>query len=139
MPINIKYSSKISNPKSGNLVLFSDEKFNVTNLKKYLSNPEFYYINDLIKTSDLKKNLFVFELNSKKKIVLISIKKNLKNSDIENLGAEFFGRINHGKKIDYSIILDTIKTKNNNFISHFIHGLKLKSYDFKKYKSKKGK
>ncbi len=137
MPINIKYSSKISNPKSGNIVLFSDEKFNVTNLKKYLSNPEFYYINDLIKTSDLKKNLFVFELNSKKKIVLISIKNNLKNSDIENLGAEFFGRINHGKKIDYSIILDTIKTKNNNFISHFIHGLKLKSYDFKKYKSKK--
>ena len=55
MPINIKYSSKISNPKSGNIVLFSDEKFNVTNLKKYLSNPEFYYINDLIKTSDLKK------------------------------------------------------------------------------------
>ena len=81
--------------------------------------------------------MFVYELNSKRKIILISIKKNLKNSDIENLGAEFFGRINHGKKSDYSIISDTIKTKNNNFISHFIHGLKLKSYDFKKYKSKK--
>ena len=55
MPINIKYSSKISNPKSGNLVLFSDEKFNVTNLKKYLSNPEFYYINDLIKNKRCEK------------------------------------------------------------------------------------
>ena len=32
----------------------------------------------LLKTSDLKKNIFVFEVNSKKKIILISIKKNLK-------------------------------------------------------------
>ena len=29
----------------------------------------------LLKTSDLKKKLLVFEVNSKKKIVLISIKK----------------------------------------------------------------
>ena len=59
-------------------------------LKKYLSNAEFSYINDLIKTIDIKKNLFVFDINSKKKIVLVSIKKNIKTSDVENLGAEFY-------------------------------------------------
>ena len=65
----------------------------------------------MLKTSDLKKNLFVFELNSKKKIVLISIKNNLKTSDIENLGAEFYGRINYGKNSEYFIISDSIAGK----------------------------
>ena len=36
-------------------------------------------------------------VNSKKKIVLVSIKKNLKTSDMENLGAEFFKKVNYQK------------------------------------------
>ena len=28
-------------------------------------------------------------------------------------------------------------SKHNNFLGHFLHGLKLKSYEFKKYKTKK--
>ena len=97
MTIKINYSNKVSSKSSANLVLFADDKFNINGLKKNLSNLEFSYINDLLKTSDLKKNLFVFEINSKKKIVLISIKKDLKSFDVENLGSEFYGRINHGK------------------------------------------
>ena len=137
MPIKINYSKNTYNENSSNLVLFSNDNFNLNNLKKYFVNSEFSYINDLLKTSDLKKNLFIFELNSKKKIALISIKKNLKSSDIENLGAEFYGRINHGKNSEYYIISDSIDTKYNNFLGHFLHGLKLKSYEFNKYKSKK--
>ena len=89
------------------------------------------------KNSDLTKNLFIFELSSKRVIVLVSIKKNLKNSQIENLGAEFYGRINYGKNSDYFILSDSIVGKYDNFLGHFLHGLKLKSYEFKKYKSKK--
>ena len=63
-------------------------------MKKYISKSEFTYINDLLKTIDLKKNLFVFEVSSKKKIVLVSIKNNLKTSDAENLGAEFYKFVN---------------------------------------------
>ena len=137
MPIKINYSKNTYNENSSNLVLFSNDNFNLNNLKKYFVNSEFSYINDLLKTSDLKKNLFIFELNSKKKIALISIKKNLKSSDIENLGAEFYGRINHGKNSEHYIISDSIDTKYNNFLGHFLHGLKLKSYEFNKYKSKK--
>ena len=137
MPIKIKYLTKTSSEPSANLVLFSNEKFNINGLKKYLSNSEFSYINDLLKTSDLKKNLFVFEVSSKKKIVLISIKNNLKSSDVENLGAEFYKRINHGKNSEYSIISDSIVGKHDNFLGHFLHGLKLKSYKFNKYKTKK--
>ena len=79
----------------------------------------------------------MFEVHSKKKIVLISIKKNLKTSEIENLGAEFYGRINYGKNSEYNIISDSLISKDNNFLGHFLHGLKLKSYEFGKYKTKK--
>ena len=137
MSIKINYSKKTISKSLANLVLFSDEKFSINGLKKSLSSSEFSYINDLLKSSDLKKNLFVFEVNSKKKIVLISIKKDLKSFDIENLGAEFYGRINHGKNSEYFVNSDSIISKHENFIGHFLHGLKLKSYEFNKYKTKK--
>ena len=137
MSIRINYSKKKINKSTLNLVLFSNDKFNVSGLQKILSKAEYLYISDLLKTSDLKKNLLVFEINSKKKIVLISIKKNLKNSDAENLGAEFYNRINFGKNSEYFLDSDSINVKLDNFLGHFLHGLKLKSYDFKKYKTKK--
>ena len=137
MSIKINYSNKISTISSANLVLFADEKFNINPLKKHISSSEFSYISDLLKTSDLNKNLFVFELNSKKKIILVSTKKNIKTSDIENLGAEFYGRINYGKKSEYFVNSESIISKHENFIGHFLHGLKLKSYIFNKYKTKK--
>ena len=67
MSIKINFSKKTMSKSLGNLVLFADEKFSINSLKKYLSNSEFSYINDLLKTSDLKKNLFIFEVSSKKK------------------------------------------------------------------------
>ena len=137
MTVRLDYSKKTSNNLSSNLVIFCDEKLNTNGLKKYLSNSEFSYINDLLKTIDLKKNLFVFDVNSKKKIVLVSIKKNIKTSDVENLGAEFYKKINHGKNSEYYIISDSVVGKNDNFLGHFLHGLKLKSYEFEKYKTKK--
>ena len=137
MSITINYLKKSTNNFSGNLVLFAGEKFNIVGLKEYLSNEEFSYIKDLLKTSDLKKNLFVFEFNSKKKVVLLSIKKDFKSCDIESLGAEFYGRINYGKNTEYLINSDSIYSKDKNFLGYFLHGLKLKSYEFKKYKTKK--
>ena len=95
MSVKLNYSKKISGKILSNLVLFCDEKYSISRLSKYLSNTEFSYISELLKTIDLKKNLFVFEVSSKKKIVLISVKKNLKTADVENLGAEFYKRINH--------------------------------------------
>ena len=137
MTIKINYSKTISNKSSSNQIIFSKDKFNTQYLKKFLSNSEFSYVNDLLKTSDLKKNLLIFDLNSKKKVILISVKSDLKISDIENLGAKLFNKINHGKNIEYNVISNSINSKNQNFLGHFLHGLKLKSYEFKKYKTKK--
>ena len=68
---------------------------------------------------------------------MISIKKNLETSDIESLGAEFHGYINYDKKSEYFVISDSISNKVENFLGYFLHGLKLKSYEFNIYKSKK--
>ena len=139
MTVKIEYSKKAFSQSSSNLVVFSNDEFKNRDFKKHLSNSEFEYINELLKTSDLKKNLFIFEINSKKKIVLVSIKNNLKLSDIESLGAEFFERVNYGKNSEFHIISDSVVGKYENFLGHFLHGIKLKSYKFQKYKSKKNK
>jgi len=139
MTVQINYKINNSNIGSSNLILFVDDKFNISGLKKYISKSEFSYISDLLKTNDLKKDLLVFEINSKKTIFLVSIKNDIKTSDVENLGAKFHGYINYNKKKDYFINSDTISTKIKNFLGYFLHGLKLKSYEFDIYKSKKNK
>ncbi len=136
MSIKINFKNNILKKNSSNLVLFTDEKFSPGSIKRYISKSEFNYIADLLKTSDLKKNLLVFDMSSKKKIVLIAIKKDLKTFDIENLGAEFHGRINYGKKNEYNLNIDSVDAKYKDFINYFLHGFKLKSYEFNRYKSK---
>ncbi len=137
MTIKINYKGDFSKKVSSNLVLFTNEKFDIKNLRKYIPISEFSYINDLLKNSDLKKDLLIFEVSSKKKVILISTKPNLKSFEIENLGAELYGRIDTNKSNEYFINSESINIKFPNFISHFLHGLKLKSYQFNKYKTKK--
>ena len=66
MSLKIKYL-QTKYKSASNIVLFSDEKFNINKLKIHFSNHEFSYVKDLLKSSDLKKKLLVFELSSKKK------------------------------------------------------------------------
>ena len=139
MSIQINYKKNSFKPNSTNLILFVDENFGISGLKKYISTSEYSYISDLLKTSDLKKDILFFEISSKKTIFIISIKKNIKMSDIESLGAKFHSFINFDKLKNYFVNSDTINSKIENFLGHFLHGLKLKSYDFSIYKSKKNK
>ncbi|MBD1174277.1 leucyl aminopeptidase [Pelagibacterales bacterium SAG-MED01] len=139
MSIQINYKSSSLKTVSGNLILFVDENFTIGALKKYISKTEFSYISELLKTSDLKKNLLLFEINSQKTIFLVSIKKDSKTSDIESLGAKFHTYINYEKKNEYFVNSDSLNSKIENFVGYFLHGLKLKSYEFNLYKSKKNK
>ena len=59
MSIKLNYLKKTGG-KSSNLVLFCDEKYSTGGLKKYLSNAEFSYINDLLKKIDQKKKFVYF-------------------------------------------------------------------------------
>jgi len=139
MSVKINYLNNKNSKKSAyNHVLFTDINFNINNIRKSISTSELSYINEILKLSNLKKNLLVFEVTSKKKIILIAVKNNLQSSDIENLGAEFYDYINNGKGGEFSINSNSISIKpEQDFLGHFLHGLKLKSYEFNIYKSKK--
>ncbi len=76
MTVQINYNNSLQK-NSSNFVLFVDEKFDISGLKKYISRSEFSYISDLLKAKDIKKKIIPFDLNSKRKIILISIKKKI--------------------------------------------------------------
>ena len=137
MSVQIIYKNKKLKKNTNNLVLFIDEKFNIFSLKKHISSSEYNFILDLIKKRDEKKKILAFEISSKKKIILVSLKKNISNSELENLGANFYDQFKSNKINDFNLNSETLSTQNKNIIGHFVHGIKLKSYSFEKYKTKK--
>ncbi len=137
MTVKITYRNEISKKNPQNLILFVDEKFNISGIKKYISNSDFILISDLLKTRDEKKKILAFDISSKKKIILVSLKKNISNSDVENLGASFYSQFKDAKIKDFNLNSETLLSQNKNFAGSFAHGIKLKSYKFDKYKSKK--
>jgi leucyl aminopeptidase len=139
MSVQIIYKNRSSKRKNYNLVLFVDEKFNISSLKKHVSGTEFSLLSDLLKSKDLNNRIIEFDINSRKKIILVSLKKNVTSSQLENLGAKFFDKFKGLKISDYELSSDTLSIKFENAVGFFLHGLKLKSYKFDKYKSKKDK
>ena len=59
MTIQINYKTSNSKKVSSNLVLFVDEKFNISALKEFISDSEFSYISDLLKNSAKGKILLI--------------------------------------------------------------------------------
>ncbi len=137
MTVQIKYKNSLLKTNSSNLVLFVDEKFNISSQKKHISSSEYSFISDLLKTTSLKKKIVSFDISSKKKIILISITKNIKSFNLENLGAKFFDIIKEFKLNEYQLKSDTLPYNIKNLVGYFLHGVILKSYNFDKYKSKK--
>ena len=75
MSVQINYKKKVSTKNKTNLVLFIDEKFNISSLKKHILGSDYNFISDLIKKRDEKKKILAFDISSKKKIILVSLKK----------------------------------------------------------------
>ena len=75
MPIKINYKNSLNKKNSSNLVLFVNEKFNISGLKKYILSSEYAFVSDLLKTKDLKKEIIYFDINSKKKNNISLVKK----------------------------------------------------------------
>ncbi len=139
MSVQIIYKNSSTKRKNSNLVLFVDEKFNISSLKKHISDKEYAFISDLLKSKDFKNRIISFDINSRKKIILVSLKKNSTSSQLENLGAKFFDKFKELNTSTYNINSNTASIKLKNAVGYFLHGLKLKSYKFDKYKSKKDK
>ena len=70
MTVQINYKSSSLKKKSNNLVLFVDEKFNISSLKKLISGSEYSFVHDLLKISDKKKKIITLKISSNKTISL---------------------------------------------------------------------
>ena len=139
MNVKINYKSKSSKKSAINQVLFTNENFNLTKIKKYFLYKEFSFISDLLKSRDLKKKFISLDISSKKKIILVSIKKDISTFDLENLGGKFFDTYKDLKLKEFIVNSDTLTLKSNDSLGYFLHGITLKSYSFEKYKTKKNK
>ena len=137
MNVQINYNSSLSKKNLTNKVFFVDESLNIQSLKKLISTKEYLYISDLLKNKNNKKKVILFEFSSSKSIILIKIKKNIKNYEIENLGGDFFNFIKVLNKKEFIINSESISFELKYLIGLFLHGVKLKSYKFEKYLTKK--
>ncbi len=139
MGIKISYNKKTSLKNAINKVLFIDEKYKILRLKSFLSTSEYNVVSDLLKSKDHKNKILSFDINSKVKIILVALKTNFTNSDLENLGAKFYDIYKSSKTKVFQINSDTTPKNKDSVVGYFLHGLILKSYKFEKYKSKKTK
>ena len=137
MIIKEKYlkSSKLSNL-SGSILFFANEKSEIKNINSYISLSQNNIFKKNLKNNNKKKEIFSFDINHNQKIIIYTL-KNTKSS-YEKDGAklyEFFKKENLNK---IHIFGDTIEDmKNNKCLLEVIHGMKLKSYTFDKYLTKK--
>ena len=79
MNVLINYKENKFKKSAINQVLFVDEIFNISKCKNLFSKKEYSFIIDLIKSKNLKKKFISFDISSKKKIILVSIKKEIKS------------------------------------------------------------
>ena len=141
MSIKITIKSNINDKLVKNYVLFCDENFKIFGLSKLSLNKQSEIINRTINLNNSKKkDILYFNINPSQKILLIRIKKSKSFVYFEKQGAKFYDFIKSNTIFNVSLFdknIQEISKKNKYFLDEFIHGIKLKSYKFLKYKSKK--
>ena len=68
MNIKVNFKKQAFIKSNANLILFADEKFNITALKKHIPSSEYSYISDILNKKNTKKKIVTFEISSKKKL-----------------------------------------------------------------------
>ena len=138
MSVQVIYKNKLKLTNRGVFAIFTDENFKPFREKKLITINESEFLKKILKSKPKsKKKILSFDLNPEKTLIVISIKKNNTNNDYENLGSLFYDFVNSNNYKSLNIFPETLYGNSSIIFDHFIHGLKLKSYEFKKYKSKK--
>jgi len=134
MNLKINNINKLNLNLSSNHVFFINNRFERNSFENFFKKEDIKHIYQAIKKNNLQKKIISLNLNTKLSITLIKVDN---NDNEENLGAEFYNYIKETNYTDLSIFFNTSKNLGNNFISKFLHGLKLKSYEFNIYKTNK--
>ena len=142
----IVFENKIAKYDNSADIYFINEDLSIQGISNFFSTRDLkkieFYLSKLNKNK-IKEKIIDFNLSEKKKIIFIIIKKSLLSFDLEQLGAKLFSFL---KKADldkvnllcssFKINSNSVVEKNNKNILDFIHGANLKSYNFKKYRTK---
>ncbi len=143
MSIKISLKRNVTKKEVKNYVLFCDEEFKINGLNNLYINDQANFINKTVNANRSKKDdFFSLNLNSLQRIILVKINKRKSTTDNEKKGAKFYNFIKTNSIFNVTFFEDNIKKtdpKNQLFLNEFLHGTELKSYEFKKYKSKKNK
>ena len=137
MIIKEKYikSAKLNNL-SGSILFFANNKSEIKNINKLINSSQSNLIKKNQKNNNKKKEIFSFDISYNQKIIIYSLKNNKRS--YEKNGAKFYEFLKKDNLNKVYIFGDTIN--NSNIIKclvEFIHGMKLKSYNFDKYLTKK--
>ena len=137
MILREKYTKFVKlNKLSGAIIFFANEKFEIKNINNFLSTSQKDLFNKNQKKNSKKKNIFTFDLNHNQKIIVFSVKK--KNNSFEKNGAQIYEFLKNENLFNVHIFAETIESVNkSNSLHELVHGMRLKSYSFDKYKSKK--
>ena len=137
MIIKEKYikSAKLNNL-SGTILFFANNKSEIKNINKLVNSSQSNLIKKNQKNNEKKKEIFSFDISYNQKIIIYSLKNNERS--YEKNGAKLYEFLKKDNLNKVYIFGDTIN--NSNIIKclvEFIHGMKLKSYNFDKYLTKK--
>ena len=137
MIIREKYTNSARlNNLSGTIIFFANKKFEIKNLSNLLNSSQVNLFKKNLKNNTKKKEIFSFDLSHNQKIIIYSVKIN--NDSYEKNGAKLYGFLKNENLSKIYIYGDTIENSNNIKCLHeLIHGMKLKSYTFDKYLTKK--
>jgi len=140
MTLKIKFNDTLTR---NNLLVFCNDKKKLPDLTNFLNKDQINFIQKFIYECDFKKKkIFDLNIDPKHKIVIANFtSKNKENFtlEIEELGAKIF---DHLKFLNiFSILtikenLDSLLKLDIKFISKFLFGMFLRSYNFHKYKTK---
>ena len=137
MIIKEKYtkSAKLSNL-SGAIIFFANKKSEIKNINNILNHSQNNLLNKNLKNNKKKKEIFSFDINHNQKIIIYSIKNN--KSSFEKNGAKLYEFFKNENLNNIHVFGDTIEAQNNiKYLHELVHGMKLKSYSFDKYLTKK--
>ena len=136
--INIKKETRPPK-KIDNLVIFSRNNFSLLPFSKSELNIDNETIKKFIVNNHSDdKEIIYFNTSTFKRVFIVDVGKVNSFFDIEKLGGKFFEILKKSKYKDVSFSeQNIIKIFKNDYsyFEHFVYGVKLKSYTFKKYKT----
>jgi len=128
-------SAKLDNL-SGSIIFFANNKSEIRNINKILNQKQSDLFKKNLKNNSKKKEIFSFDISHNQKIIIFFLKKD--QNSFEKTGARLFEFFKNENLNKIHIFGDTIESsKKIKCLHELAHGMKLKSYSFDKYLTKK--